>query len=147
MLAPFPSSSSQFRAEDDPRSRSTAHAARRRWATAAATNPADLAAAGRRFGLLAGGHLGGQEQNYTTVDPKLFVFFKTETRACDVQSWETKDCKAEAATAARSWETNVKDCKAETDTAAQCGGTHLKKELRSPNSEHEAGHAAQSTGS
>ena len=61
----------------------------------------------------------------------------------------TKDCKAEAATAAQSWETNVKDCKAETDTAVQSGRTHLKKELRSPNSklfgelffkcEHDAG--------
>ena len=77
--------------------------------------------------------------------------------ACDVQSWETKDCKAEAATAAQSWETNVKDCKAGTDTAAQSGRTHLKKELRSPNRkpfdvlffkrEHVAGHAAQSAGS
>ena len=57
--------------------------------------------------------------NYTTVDPKQFVFFNIETRACDVQSWETKDCKAEAATAAQSWETNIKDCKAETDTAVQ----------------------------
>ena len=90
-------------------------------------------------------------KNYTTVDPKQFVFFKIETRACDVQSWETKDCKAEAATAAQSWETNVKDCKAETDTAVQSGRTHLKKELRSPDSkpfgelffkcEHDAGHA------
>ena len=79
--------------------------------------------------------------NYTTVDPKQFVFFKIETRACDVQSWET----------------NVKDCKAETDTAVQSGRTHLKKEVRSPNSkpfgelffkrEHDAGHAAQSAGS
>ena len=79
--------------------------------------------------------------NYTTVDPKQFVFFKIETRACDVQSWEI----------------NVKDCKAETDTAVQSGGTHLKKEVRSPNSkpfgelffkrEHDAGHAAQSAGS
>ena len=79
--------------------------------------------------------------HYTTVDPKQFVFFKIETRACDVQSWET----------------NVKDCKAETDTAVQSGRTHLKKELRSPNSkpfgelffkrEHDAGHAAQSAGS
>ena len=40
-------------------------------------------------------------KNYTTVDPKQFVFFKIETRACDVQSWET----------------SVKDCKAERDTA------------------------------
>ena len=81
------------------------------------------------------------ETNYTTVDPKQFVFFKIETRACDVQSWEI----------------NVKDCKAETDTAIQSGGTHLKKEVRSPNSkpfgelffkrEHDAGHAAQSAGS
>ena len=80
-------------------------------------------------------------RNYTTVDPKQFVFFKIETRACDVQSWET----------------NVKDCKAETDTAVQSGRTHLKKEVRSPNSkpfgelffkrEHDAGHAAQSAGS
>ena len=80
-------------------------------------------------------------ENYTTVDPKQFVFCKIETRACDVQSWET----------------NVKDCKAETDTAVQSGRTHLKKELRSPNSkpfgelffkrEHDAGHAAQSAGS
>ena len=95
-----------------------------------------------------------QKQNYTTVDPKQFVFFKIETRACDVQSWETKDSKAEAATAAQSWETNVKDCKAETDTAVQSGRTHLKKELKNPNSkpfgelffkcEHDAGHAAQS---
>ena len=91
------------------------------------------------------------ETNYTTVDPKQFVFSKIETRACDVQSWETKDCKAEAATAAQSWETNVKDCKVET---VQSGRTHLKKELRSPDSkpfgelffkcEHDAGHAAQS---
>ena len=73
--------------------------------------------------------------NYTTVDPKQFVFFKIE----------------------QSWEINVKDCKAETDTAVQSGGTHLKKEVRSPNSkpfgelffkrEHDAGHAAQSAGS
>ena len=38
------------------------------------------------------------------------VFSKSEhsaTRACDVQSWETKDCKAEAATAVQSWETDV----------------------------------------
>ena len=87
--------------------------------------------------------------NYTTVDPKQFVFSKVETRACDIQSWETQDCKAEAATAAQSWERNVKDCKAETDTAVQSG--------RSPNSkpvgelffkrEHDAGHAAQSAGS
>ena len=41
-------------------------------------------------------------KNYTTVDPKQFVIFKIET-----QSWETKDCKAEAATAAQSRETNV----------------------------------------
>ena len=50
------------------------------------------------------------------------MFFESEhsaTRACDVQSWETKDCKAEAATAVQSWETNVKDCKAEADTAVQ----------------------------
>ena len=83
----------------------------------------------------------GRAKNYTTVDPKQFVFFKIETRACDVQSWEI----------------NVKDCKAETDTAVQSGGTHLKKEVRSPNSkpfgelffkrEHDAGHAAQSAGS
>ena len=82
-----------------------------------------------------------EEENYTTVDPKQFVFFKIETRAYDVQSWET----------------NVKDCKAETDTAVQSGRTHLKKEVRSPNSkpfgelffkrEHDAGHAAQSAGS
>ena len=82
-----------------------------------------------------------RKENYTTVDPKLFVFFKIETRPCDVQSWET----------------NVKDCKAETDTAVQSGRTHLKKELRSPNTkpfgelffkcEHDAGHAAQSAGS
>ena len=58
-----------------------------------------------------------KQKNYTTVDPKQFVFFKVGTlctRACDVQSWETKDCKAEAATAVQSWETrraNVKDCK------------------------------------
>ena len=81
------------------------------------------------------------KENYTTVDPKQFVFFKIETRACDVQSWEI----------------NIKDCKAETDTAVQSGGTHLKKEVRSPNSkpfgelffkrEHDAGHAAQSAGS
>ena len=79
--------------------------------------------------------------HYTTVDPKQFVFFKIETRACDVQSWEI----------------NVKDCKAETDTAVQSGRTHLKKEVRSPNSkpfgelffkrEHDAGHGAQSAGS
>ena len=79
--------------------------------------------------------------HYTTVDPKQFVFFKIETRACDVQSWEI----------------NVKDCKAETDTAVQSGGTHLKKEVTSPNSkpfgelffkrEHDAGHAAESAGS
>ena len=51
-----------------------------------------------------------KKKNYTTVDPKQFVFFESEhsaTRACDVQSWETKDCKAEAATAVQSWETNV----------------------------------------
>ena len=89
-----------------------------------------------------GGHNDPQEgRHYTTVDPKQFVFFKIETRACDVQSWEI----------------NVKDCKAETDTAVQSGGTHLKKEVRSPNSkpfgelffkrEHDAGHAAQSAGS
>ena len=94
--------------------------------------------------------------NYTTVDPKQFVFFKIETRACGVQSWETKDCKAEVATAAQSWETNVKDCKAETDTVVQSGQTHLKKELRNPNRkpfgelffkcEPDAGHAAQSAG-
>ena len=48
-------------------------------------------------------------KNYTTVDPKQFVFCKVETRACDVQSWET----------------NVKDCKAETDTAVQSRRTHL----------------------
>ena len=44
------------------------------------------------------------------LDPKQFVFSKSEhsaTRACDVQSWERKDCKAEAATAVQSWETNV----------------------------------------
>ena len=92
--------------------------------------------------------------NYTTVDPKQFVFFNIETRACDVQSWETKDWKAEAATATQSWETSVEDCKAKTDTAVQSGRTHLKKELRSPDSkplgelffkcEHDAGHAAQS---
>ena len=91
-----------------------------------------------------------KQTNYTTVDPK-----QIETRACDVQSWETEDCKAEAA--AQSWETNVKDCKAETDTAVQSGRTHLKKELRNPNRkpfgelffkcEHDAGHAAQSAGS
>ena len=46
--------------------------------------------------------------NYTTVDPKQLVFFESEhSAACDVQSWETKDCKAEAATAVQSWETNV----------------------------------------
>ena len=28
--------------------------------------------------------------NYTTVDPKQFVFFNVETRACDVQSWGDK---------------------------------------------------------
>ena len=94
------------------------------------------------------------KKNYTTVDPKQFVFFNIETRACDVQSWETKDCKAEAATATQSWETSVEDCKAKTDTAVQSGRTHLKKELRSPDSkplgelffkcEHDAGHAAQS---
>ena len=55
------------------------------------------------------------------------MFFNIETRACDVQSWETKDCKAEAPTAAQSWETNVKDCKAETDTAVQSGGHILRK--------------------
>ena len=73
--------------------------------------------------------------------PQTVCVFKIETRACDVQSWEI----------------NVKDCKAETDTAVQSGGTHLKKEVRSPNSkpfgelffkrEHDAGHAAQSAGS
>ena len=39
-------------------------------------------------------------------------FSKSEhsaTRACDVQSSETKDCKAEAATAVQSWETNEKN--------------------------------------
>ena len=44
------------------------------------------------------------------IDPKQFVSFEIGTlcnRACDVQSWETKDCKAEAATAVQSWETNV----------------------------------------
>ena len=92
--------------------------------------------------------------SYTTVDPKQFVFCNIETRACNVQSWETKDCKAEAATAAQSWETNVKDCKAETDTAVQSGRTHLKKELTSSKPfgelffkrEHDAGHADQSAG-
>ena len=89
------------------------------------------------------------ETNYTTVNAKQFVFCNIKTRACDVQSWETKDCKAEAATAAQSWETSVKDCKAKTDTAVQSGRTHLKKELRSPDSnpfgelffkcEHDAG--------
>ena len=58
--------------------------------------------------------------NYTTVDPKQFVFFESEhsaTRACDVQRWETKDCKAEAATAVQSWETNVDTvCKRDGDT-------------------------------
>ena len=80
-------------------------------------------------------------KNYTTVEPKQFVFFKIETKACDVQSWET----------------NAKDCKAETDSTVQSGRTHLKKELRSPNSKpfgelffkraHDAGHAAHSAGS
>ena len=73
--------------------------------------------------------------------PQTVCVFKIETRAFDVQSWEI----------------NVKDCKAETDTAVQSERTHLKKELRSPNSkpfgelffkcEHDAGHAAQSAGS
>ena len=73
--------------------------------------------------------------------PQTVCAFQIETRACDLQSWET----------------NVKDCKAETDTAVQSGRTHLKKELRSPDSkpfgelffkcEHDAGHAAQSAGS
>ena len=41
-----------------------------------------------------------KRDDYTTVDPKQFVFFESEhSAACDVQSWETKDCKAEAATA------------------------------------------------
>ena len=45
------------------------------------------------------------------------VFSKPEhsaTRACDVQSWETKGCKAEAHSSpetCRHRETNVKDCK------------------------------------
>ena len=96
-------------------------------------------------------------QNYTTVDPKQFVFSKSKLELATSRAWETKDCKAEAAAAAQSWETNVKDCKAKTDTAVQSGRTHFKKELRSPNSkpfgelffkrEHDAGHAAQSTGS
>ena len=64
--------------------------------------------------------------------PQTVCAFQTETRACDAQSWETKDC-------------------------VQSGRTHLKKELTSPNSkpfgelffkcEHDAGHAAQSAGS
>ena len=64
--------------------------------------------------------------------PQTVCAFQIETRACDVQSWETKDC-------------------------VQSGRTHLKKELTSPNSkpfgeiffkcEHDAGHAAQSAGS
>ena len=37
-----------------------------------------------------------------------------------------KDCKAEADTAAQSWETNVKDCKAKADTAAQSWETSVK---------------------
>ena len=88
--------------------------------------------------------------NYTTVDPKQLVFSKSKLELATSRA----GCKAEAATAAQSWETNVKDCKAETDTAVQSGRTHLKKELRSPDSkpfgelffkcEHYAGHAAQS---
>ena len=51
-------------------------------------------------------------RNCTTVDPRQFVIFKSEhsaTRVCDVQSWETKDCKAEADTAAQSWGTHIQD--------------------------------------
>ena len=40
--------------------------------------------------------------------------------------------KAEAATAAQSWETNVKGCKAETDTAVQSRRTYLKKRIEKP---------------
>ena len=47
---------------------------------------------------------------YITIGPKQFVFSQSEhsaTRACDVQSWETKGCEAEADTAVQSWETNA----------------------------------------
>ena len=74
--------------------------------------------------------IGGGELHHRR--PQTVCAFQIETRACDVQSWETKDC-------------------------VQSGRTHLKKELRSPNSkpfgkfffkcEHDAGHAAQSAGS
>ena len=49
------------------------------------------------------------KRNYTTVDSKQFVFLTSEhsaTRVCD-QSWETKECKAEAEIAVESWETHV----------------------------------------
>ena len=88
--------------------------------------------------------------NYTTVDPKQFAFSKSEhsaTRACNVQSWETKDCKAPLHSTPlpspplhttphhstplhptplhSTWETNVKDCKAEADTAVQSWETNV----------------------
>ena len=93
-------------------------------------------------------------RNYTTVDPKQFVFFSSPELGdtckgqqgrggqsspelgdtCRHRETNVKDCKAEADTAAQtgtatpvqSWETNVKDCKREADTAAQSWVTNVK---------------------
>ena len=72
-----------------------------------------------------------KKKNYTTVEPKQFVFSKSKLELATSRTGR-QSCKAEAA--AQSWETNVKDCKAKTDTAVQSGRTHFKKESRSPNS-------------
>ena len=54
----------------------------------------------------SGLHSAGTEtgKHDSTVDPQQVLFFEIGT-ACNVQSWETKDCKAEAAV--QSWETNL----------------------------------------
>ena len=67
-------------------------------------------------------------RNYTTVVPKQFEH--SATRACDVQSWETKYCKScmyrIAGRADQSWETNVKGCKGEGEGAVHSWEAHVK---------------------